>query len=120
MFSYLYCECQICDRCIAQSVTVTVKEKNIRDLVCPMCQKPDVLDEETSIPHFQHIEHKVINNLSLLLGCQKYVLLPDAKRLFSRSERIRIERYDFLQFVEFSNAQNSEKQLLCHAMKLSI
>ena len=78
MFTHLFCQCQICDHCIAQSVTVTVKEKNIRDLVCPMCQQPEVLDEETSIPHFQHIEHKVIClSIYSILSAKDTLLSPD-------------------------------------------
>ena len=62
-----------------------MKEKNIRDLVCPWCQKPEVLDEETSMAHFQHIEHKVVClSINSILSLKDTLLSVDANFLRRR------------------------------------
>ena len=61
MSSFLHCEsndCQVCDECVAQQITTKIE--NICKIVCPCCGKPEQLDEENSMQHFQHLSHKVM------------------------------------------------------------
>lgn len=46
MFTFLHCQDRVCRECVAQFVTITIKDKNINHLVCPICGKPENLDDE--------------------------------------------------------------------------
>ena len=52
--------CIYCHDCLAKHLDITIRERNIRDLVCPVCMLPDVdIDEEATLTHFNHLD-KVI------------------------------------------------------------
>eukprot|EP00794_Sanderia_malayensis_P018723 gene18723-20612_t len=60
LFTHMYCQCEICYECVALNIAVVVKEKSIRELVCPGCSKPDFSDEGVDpMQHFQLIGHEI-------------------------------------------------------------
>ena len=46
MVTFLHCQDRVCQDCVSQYVTTTIKDKNILHLVCPVCGKPENLDDE--------------------------------------------------------------------------
>ncbi|XP_006010093.1 E3 ubiquitin-protein ligase RNF31 [Latimeria chalumnae] len=56
MQSLTSCECTICPDCFKQYFTITVKEKNIKDLVCPQCSKPEISDEGELLNYFSTLD----------------------------------------------------------------
>ena len=46
MITFLHCQDRVCQDCVSQYITVTIKDKNIMHLVCPICRKPENLDDE--------------------------------------------------------------------------
>ncbi|KAJ8276887.1 hypothetical protein GJAV_G00069010 [Gymnothorax javanicus] len=36
------CECSLCCECFTQHFTVAVRDRHIRDMVCPLCSEPDI------------------------------------------------------------------------------
>ncbi len=58
IFTHISCQCEICHGCMQEHITVAVMERNIRELTCPVCQKPD-FKEVDPMQHFQHVGHEV-------------------------------------------------------------
>lgn len=46
MITFLHCQDRVCQECVAQYITTTIRDKNIMKLVCPVCGKPENLDDE--------------------------------------------------------------------------
>ena len=55
----LNCQCQQCAECMSQYFEVTIKQKHLRHLVCPICDKPNL---EGGIVHEDYF-----SNLSVLV-----------------------------------------------------
>lgn len=50
-------ECRYCLSCLEQHLTVCVNDKNIRDIVCPVCSRPEFgCDEETKTNFINHVD----------------------------------------------------------------
>lgn len=50
-------ECRYCLSCLEQHLTICVNDKNIRDIVCPVCSKPEYgSDEETKTNFINHVD----------------------------------------------------------------
>ncbi|XP_075684989.1 E3 ubiquitin-protein ligase RNF31 isoform X2 [Rhinoderma darwinii] len=56
MRSLTSCECCICPDCFCMHFTVAVKEKNIRDMVCPACEEPEISDEGELLHYFSTLD----------------------------------------------------------------
>ncbi|XP_063769714.1 E3 ubiquitin-protein ligase RNF31 isoform X2 [Pseudophryne corroboree] len=56
MRSLTSCECCICPDCFRTHFTVAVKEKHIRDMVCPACEEPDISDEGELLHYFSTLD----------------------------------------------------------------
>lgn len=49
--------CSYCLSCLEQHLTICIRDKNIRDIVCPVCSNPEFgNDEETRTIFFNHID----------------------------------------------------------------
>ncbi|KAM3940223.1 E3 ubiquitin-protein ligase RNF31 isoform 1-T2 [Leptodactylus fuscus] len=73
MRSLTSCECCICPDCFRMHFTVAVKEKHIRDMVCPSCEEPEISDEGELLHYF--------STLDILL---RETLAEDAYNLFHK------------------------------------
>lgn len=50
-------ECRYCLSCLEQHLTICVNDKNFRDIVCPVCSKPEYgSDEETKTNFINHVD----------------------------------------------------------------
>uniref|UniRef100_A0A8C5WDB8 RBR-type E3 ubiquitin transferase n=1 Tax=Leptobrachium leishanense TaxID=445787 RepID=A0A8C5WDB8_9ANUR len=56
MRSLTSCECCICPDCFKMHFTVAVKEKHIRDMVCPACEEPEISDEVELLHYFSTLD----------------------------------------------------------------
>ncbi|KAM4710357.1 E3 ubiquitin-protein ligase RNF31 isoform 2-T3 [Discoglossus pictus] len=56
MRSLTSCECCICPDCFRTHFTVAVKEKHIRDMVCPTCEQPEISDERELLHYFSTLD----------------------------------------------------------------
>lgn len=56
MRSLTSCECCICPDCFRMHFTVAVKEKHIRDMVCPSCEEPEISDEGELLHYFSTLD----------------------------------------------------------------
>lgn len=46
MVTLLHCQDRVCAECVSRYITITIKDKNILHLVCPVCGEPKNLDDE--------------------------------------------------------------------------
>ncbi|CAH2294427.1 E3 ubiquitin- ligase RNF31 isoform X1 [Pelobates cultripes] len=56
MRSLTSCECCICPDCFRTHFTVAIKEKHIRDMVCPACEEPEISDEGELLHYFSTLD----------------------------------------------------------------
>ncbi|XP_074616900.1 E3 ubiquitin-protein ligase RNF31-like isoform X2 [Acropora palmata] len=57
MVTFLHCQDRVCGECVNKFVTITIKDKNILHLVCPVCGKPENLeDEAVANEYFNHFD----------------------------------------------------------------
>ncbi|XP_077481048.1 E3 ubiquitin-protein ligase RNF31-like [Stigmatopora argus] len=56
MQSLTSCECSVCLECFTQHFTIAVRDKHIWDMVCPVCQKPDINDPEHLNGYFSTLD----------------------------------------------------------------
>ncbi|XP_053558336.1 LOW QUALITY PROTEIN: E3 ubiquitin-protein ligase RNF31 [Bombina bombina] len=56
MRSLTSCECCICPDCFRTHFTVALKEKHIRDMVCPACEEPEISDEGELLHYFSTLD----------------------------------------------------------------
>ncbi|XP_029437829.1 E3 ubiquitin-protein ligase RNF31 isoform X2 [Rhinatrema bivittatum] len=87
MQSLTSCECTICPECFKMHFTIAVKEKHIKDMVCPSCNEPEISDEAELLNYFSTLD-------ILLRDC----LDPDAYNLFHKklTERVLMKDPKFL------------------------
>lgn len=77
MITFLSCQCRICKDCVAGHLTFLIKERNIHQLVCPVCGLPDLTDEAEATEYF--------NNLDIMVSLQMFPfeICHNVFRLFS-------------------------------------
>ncbi|XP_030043168.1 E3 ubiquitin-protein ligase RNF31 isoform X2 [Microcaecilia unicolor] len=87
MQSLTSCECTICPECFKMHFTIAVKEKHIKDMVCPSCNEPEISDEAELLNYFSTLD-------ILLRDC----LDPDVYNLFHKklTERVLMKDPKFL------------------------
>uniref|UniRef100_UPI003AAF2CF6 E3 ubiquitin-protein ligase RNF31-like n=1 Tax=Centroberyx gerrardi TaxID=166262 RepID=UPI003AAF2CF6 len=56
MQSLTSCQCSVCHECFGQHFTVAVRDKHIRDMVCPVCAGPDINDSEQLDSYFSTLD----------------------------------------------------------------
>ncbi|XP_054621582.1 E3 ubiquitin-protein ligase RNF31-like isoform X1 [Dunckerocampus dactyliophorus] len=56
MQSLTSCQCSVCQECFTQHFTITVRDKHIRDMVCPICREPDINDPEQLDSYFSTLD----------------------------------------------------------------
>ncbi|XP_029955451.1 E3 ubiquitin-protein ligase RNF31 [Salarias fasciatus] len=56
MQSLTSCQCSICHDCFRQHFTIAVRDKHIRDMVCPSCSEPDINDPEQLDSYFSTLD----------------------------------------------------------------
>ncbi|XP_061661100.1 E3 ubiquitin-protein ligase RNF31-like isoform X2 [Syngnathoides biaculeatus] len=56
MQSLTSCQCSVCLECFTQHFTITVRDKHIRDMVCPICRGPDINDPEQLDSYFSTLD----------------------------------------------------------------
>uniref|UniRef100_A0A3P8YI21 RING-type domain-containing protein n=1 Tax=Esox lucius TaxID=8010 RepID=A0A3P8YI21_ESOLU len=56
MRSLTSCQCSVCHECFTQHFTVAVRDKHIRDMVCPVCSGPDINDPEHLDSYFSTLD----------------------------------------------------------------
>ena len=67
MVTFLHCQDRVCGECVNKFVTITIKDKNILHLVCPVCGKPENLeDEAVANEYFNHFDILVISRVHVI------------------------------------------------------
>ncbi|KAM9337319.1 E3 ubiquitin-protein ligase RNF31-like [Symphorus nematophorus] len=56
MQSLTSCQCSVCHDCFRQHFTIAVRDKHIRDMVCPVCSEPDINDQEQMDSYFSTLD----------------------------------------------------------------
>ncbi|XP_053507578.1 E3 ubiquitin-protein ligase RNF31 isoform X2 [Ictalurus furcatus] len=56
MQSLTSCQCSVCCECFKQHFTIAVRDKHIRDMVCPVCSEPDINDPEHLNSYFSTLD----------------------------------------------------------------
>uniref|UniRef100_A0A667ZVI3 Ring finger protein 31 n=1 Tax=Myripristis murdjan TaxID=586833 RepID=A0A667ZVI3_9TELE len=56
MQSLTSCQCSVCHECFSQHFTIAVRDKHIRDMVCPVCAGPDINDPEQLDSYFSILD----------------------------------------------------------------
>ncbi|KAJ8393696.1 hypothetical protein AAFF_G00057490 [Aldrovandia affinis] len=56
MQSLTSCQCSVCSGCFQQHFTIAVRDKHIRDMVCPVCSGPDINDPEHLDNYFSTLD----------------------------------------------------------------
>ncbi|XP_075871631.1 E3 ubiquitin-protein ligase RNF31 [Nelusetta ayraudi] len=56
MQSLTSCQCSVCSGCFQQHFTIAVRDKHIRDMVCPVCWEPDINDPEHLNSYFSTLD----------------------------------------------------------------
>lgn len=56
MQSLTSCECMICKECFQQHFTIVLKERHIKDMVCPGCGLPEISDEDELQSYFSTLD----------------------------------------------------------------
>ncbi|KAJ8272532.1 hypothetical protein GJAV_G00090290 [Gymnothorax javanicus] len=56
MRSLTSCQCSVCCDCFQQHFTIAVRDKHIRDMVCPVCWEPDINDPEHLNSYFSTLD----------------------------------------------------------------
>lgn len=59
MQSLTSCQCSVCCGCFKQHFTIAVRDKHIRDMVCPVCWEPDINDPEHLNSYFSTLDIQV-------------------------------------------------------------
>lgn len=59
MQSLTSCQCSVCCGCFQQHFTIAVRDKHIRDMVCPVCWEPDINDPEHLNSYFSTLDIQV-------------------------------------------------------------
>ncbi|XP_056155351.1 E3 ubiquitin-protein ligase RNF31 [Lampris incognitus] len=65
MQSLTSCQCSVCHECFGQHFTVAVRDKHIRDMVCPVCSGPDINDPEQLDSYFSTLDIQLRDCLEL-------------------------------------------------------
>ncbi|KAM7369634.1 hypothetical protein PAMP_010940 [Pampus punctatissimus] len=56
MQSLTSCQCSMCHECFRQHFTIAVRDRHIRDMVCPVCSDPDINDPEQLDSYFSTLD----------------------------------------------------------------
>ncbi|KAI4885278.1 hypothetical protein NFI96_013677 [Prochilodus magdalenae] len=56
MQALTFCQCSMCSGCFQQHFTVALRDKHIRDMVCPVCEAPDINDPEALQSYFSILD----------------------------------------------------------------
>uniref|UniRef100_A0A665VDI0 Uncharacterized protein n=1 Tax=Echeneis naucrates TaxID=173247 RepID=A0A665VDI0_ECHNA len=56
MQSLTSCQCSVCCGCFQQHFTIAVRDKHIRDMVCPVCWEPNINDPEHLNSYFSTLD----------------------------------------------------------------
>ena len=50
------CQCKFCKDCLKQNFEVAIREKYVRNWVCPICQAPNLEDEAAAQSYFEFLQ----------------------------------------------------------------
>lgn len=80
MQSLTSCQCSVCCGCFQQHFTIAVRDKHIRDMVCPVCWEPDINDPEHLNSYFSTLDIQVGKLIKLTSSqqCQGIQNMEDA------------------------------------------
>lgn len=85
MQSLTSCQCSVCSGCFQQHFTIAVRDKHIRDMVCPVCWEPDINDPEHLNSYFSTLDiqvgHHMVSSAEPLKRLPKLVELFDPGNL---------------------------------------
>uniref|UniRef100_A0A3Q3W0N2 RING-type domain-containing protein n=1 Tax=Mola mola TaxID=94237 RepID=A0A3Q3W0N2_MOLML len=56
MQSLTSCQCSVCHECFRMHFNITVRDRHIRDMVCPVCCEPDINDQEQLDSYFSTLD----------------------------------------------------------------
>uniref|UniRef100_UPI0037E93FC8 E3 ubiquitin-protein ligase RNF31-like n=1 Tax=Semicossyphus pulcher TaxID=241346 RepID=UPI0037E93FC8 len=65
MQSLTSCQCSVCHDCFRQHFTIAVRDRHIRDMVCPVCSGPDINDPEQMDSYFSTLDIQLRGCLEL-------------------------------------------------------
>ncbi|XP_064611767.1 E3 ubiquitin-protein ligase lubel-like [Liolophura sinensis] len=55
--NFTHCPCKICTECLTQHLELVIKEQFIRNWACPVCQRPDIQqDDQAAQEHFTFLD----------------------------------------------------------------
>lgn len=66
MQSLTSCQCSVCHECFRMHFTIIVRDKHIRDMVCPVCWEPDINDPEHLNSYFSTLDIQVENQMRVI------------------------------------------------------
>ncbi|XP_057288301.1 E3 ubiquitin-protein ligase RNF31, partial [Pezoporus wallicus] len=80
------CQCWLCPECFRLHFTVGVRERRVRDLVCPACARPDLGDEASAAHYFSTLDAQAsaAHYFSTLDAQLRQCLDPATYELFSQ------------------------------------
>uniref|UniRef100_W5LWL6 RING-type domain-containing protein n=1 Tax=Lepisosteus oculatus TaxID=7918 RepID=W5LWL6_LEPOC len=56
MQALISCQCTVCSACFQQHFTIAVRDKHIRDMVCPVCGEPDINNQDQFNSYFSTLD----------------------------------------------------------------
>ena len=75
MVTFLHCQDRVCQDCVTPYITITIKDKNILKLVCPVCSQPENLDDEVvATEYFNNFDILVIGSSFINVLMKKWSL----------------------------------------------
>jgi len=66
------CQCSICRDCLQHHFEIVIRERYVRNMVCPVCSQPDIDNSQQTDTHFQLLSIMVTYSLQLPLYRMKY------------------------------------------------
>ncbi|XP_023225612.1 uncharacterized protein LOC111626457 isoform X2 [Centruroides sculpturatus] len=79
MVSMIHCIHRACRDCLRTYFTIQIRDRNIRELMCPYCNEPDLDNEDIAMDYFNHLD--------IML---KKLIDPDIHELFQQKLRDRV------------------------------
>lgn len=69
----------MCEGCLTQNFEVAVREKHVRNWVCPLCDAPQLQDEKIASEYFEFLSLQVRRNVEWLFvkSLKTVVLTPE-------------------------------------------
>jgi len=75
------CQCNVCRDCLHHHFEVVIRERYVRNMVCPVCGQPDIDNSPQTDTHFQLLSIMVTYSVVSLSLLQFFVIFPSLTAL---------------------------------------